>query len=1645
MTTPTAVHSNAFNFLGALQSGVDQRTGQYTLSINLPEIKSNSLNGPSLPLVLSFSPISRIDRGFGYGWNLYLTHFDINTQIISLRSGETFKVTEWDSVTSRAIIPEQRLDTFHLYDEGNNQYRVMHLSGEMEILVNQGTVAVPEEFYSAQGQKITLAYTDFQGEPFLNAITDSDDLPIVSIEREPNDDFVHIDIYPFSGGQGQPIARYSMELTGVDNHVTKIHLPSDDLASWAFEYRQVFECLCLEKVTTPTGGYEAITYDSQGHLHPASGTSPLPRVATHVVFPLFDQPPIENHYSYSDENFMGYGAGGFDWDDDGLDNLFKVNSDYTYHSTESLIVEGKAERIIERRFNRYHLLSHEVTTQNDHVHRVIYEYPLYSGQSFYQQMPYCQMPIKVKSTWYLANDINQLRSASTSTTYSHRGNVLSHTTEEGMVELYTYYSAKGEDSEGYFCPPDPEGFVHRVRDKKVMPAPTSTGEPANALLTRYSYMALPSLATERVDTFCVQESETLFEIKDELFFELQNKVVSYFDLPQDPLLHGRIQQEALTLNNNTTTTEYTYTRLDDLSVLEITETIKSELDPKTPLSKTLLRQVSLYTGLLQYTLEGDVALQYSYDALDRLIRQTVAPGTGVEASLSYAYALSVDGTQAKQVVTNADGIETHTYVDGLNRAVRTTLIDPGSPFTVERQTYSALYDVRGNLVRETEHDWIDDEERLSSSLIDYDDWGQQFCVTAADGVQTVEYNDPIGISVGTPPVKRATQTRYTQNKTTPQLISGLTISVFNAFKKPIKTEIYTANRTLISVDTYTYDGFGRCIETTDTAKLTTRFTYDAWSRLTSTTLPDLTQISSEYAAHSSGELRVATRVQPNNHLLEEYLAGEQKFDGFARLTQMTTGKRSELYDYVGGQNLISRLTKANGTPIDYTYDLRVTTQAATTHVAGEELSTFKYNAVNALMCSAINPEGTLTYHYNSHKQMISEKRTDNSGTTWETKFTYSLQGLPLSKTEDNGMRRIYEYDENARLLRVQQSEDDEDKALSVSFAYNNLGQLSQTITSDRAADTLLTVEIEYNDQGQEVLRSQTLNSEAPRILGQTWYPNNLLRTRELNSDGALLLKETFEYDARGRLRLHICEGDNLPKDRYGNAITRQTFRFDSLDNIQRCATTFADATTDLAQFTYDTEDKCRLLNVTHTHPSYPAAQAFEYDDNGNMLNDEQNQRLIYDSQGRLLQVEAVRDAQIIGRYRYDAHNQLITTQVGEQPETLRFYEGNRLSLSVQEGISTHFLTISGQPIGQQQAGDDTKTLVLLTDASHTVVGECLQNQLLTASYTAYGERSSEQNLQSLMAFNGEVRDEASGWYLLGKGYRAYNPQLMRFHSPDSMSPFGAGGLNPYAYCLGNPIALSDPTGHAGSGRNIRPKYVAPRSSGGGIGAWIGVIIGAVLLVATVIATVFFPPVAAMASSAASGFTGALSAVTSSTSVLMAAYAVSYWTTTIVTTIITAPTILEKTFVAIDAGLTSLEAISTATKNPTLSNVLDKANWTLLAADTTLGITRILNLDLTKAAISSGLRVTRNAQKSLAEFASIEAGVTTAVGDAKLFNPATSSTDAYTIDIYLKAPAIKPLNPWRLAKTPPEVEVSDKLMTTEKGVRDTRLGVHSKSK
>ncbi|WP_085588457.1 RHS repeat-associated core domain-containing protein [Pseudomonas sp. B14(2017)] len=89
------------------------------------------------------------------------------------------------------------------------------------------------------------------------------------------------------------------------------------------------------------------------------------------------------------------------------------------------------------------------------------------------------------------------------------------------------------------------------------------------------------------------------------------------------------------------------------------------------------------------------------------------------------------------------------------------------------------------------------------------------------------------------------------------------------------------------------------------------------------------------------------------------------------------------------------------------------------------------------------------------------------------------------------------------------------------------------------------------------------------------------------------------------------------------------------------------------------------------------------------------------------------------------------------------------------------------------------------------------------AYTPYGYLFESS---ALLGFNGERADPITGYYLLGNGRRAFNPILMRFNSPDSMSPFGLGEVNSYSYCLHDPLNYQDPSGNSRVGRFVSGLY-----------------------------------------------------------------------------------------------------------------------------------------------------------------------------------------------------------------------------------------------
>lgn len=106
----------------------------------------------------------------------------------------------------------------------------------------------------------------------------------------------------------------------------------------------------------------------------------------------------------------------------------------------------------------------------------------------------------------------------------------------------------------------------------------------------------------------------------------------------------------------------------------------------------------------------------------------------------------------------------------------------------------------------------------------------------------------------------------------------------------------------------------------------------------------------------------------------------------------------------------------------------------------------------------------------------------------------------------------------------------------------------------------------------------------------------------------------------------------------------------------------------------------------------------------------------------------------------------------------------------------------------------SRVLLLAPDQQQTILAELDRTGPNRLAYTPYGFQSGLLTAQSRLGFNGQLNERPTGWYHLGNGHRVYNPVLMRFHSPDRLSPFGKGGVNAYAYCGGSPINRVDPSG-----------------------------------------------------------------------------------------------------------------------------------------------------------------------------------------------------------------------------------------------------------
>jgi RHS repeat-associated protein len=370
----------------------------------------------------------------------------------------------------------------------------------------------------------------------------------------------------------------------------------------------------------------------------------------------------------------------------------------------------------------------------------------------------------------------------------------------------------------------------------------------------------------------------------------------------------------------------------------------------------------------------------------------------------------------------------------------------------------------------------------------------------------------------------------------------------------------------------------------------------------------------------------------------------------------------------------------------------------------------------------------------------------------------------------------------------------------------HLDESQRLTTTDSAGGQRVGITLQYDEFDRETLRRFDLNGVIQELtqayndvdgLVQRTLRECVVETygndqRTLKEDDGLLRDETYGYDPRGRLISYNCTGPQLPVDPYNKTIIRQTFSFSALDNLRTVITTF-EGGSNRAFYTYDAVDPTQLIKVINNHPDYPSEILLKYNKNGHLILDEASRTLDYDPLGRLSRVSGPSGG-APRSYSYTPVDTLAGMNE-ESGQEQRFYQGDQLANQIKGADSSTFIRGDEVVLAELKAGGDPKSLMLATDHKNSVFSEVGKTGRNDVAYSAYGHRAQDASVSSSLGYNGERREEQTGWYLLGNGYRAFNPVLMRFNSPDSWSPFGEGGLNAYAYCEGDSINNDDPTGH----------------------------------------------------------------------------------------------------------------------------------------------------------------------------------------------------------------------------------------------------------
>ncbi len=1383
-------YSQASNFNSMVEGGVDPRTGSFNVNMPLAHLVGNRNLGPSLALTLNYSQLSSTNQGFGYGVSLGFSNYDTETGFLQLSTGERYRVRpQMEEHNGRLSLEQHLLDTVH-FEMHDKIYKIVYKSGLVEWLTSSehsSVVKVPEKICTPAGHYLEIKWDYSTGNHFprLLKIIDQSNVELLKVDYSRYPILTELEIWPDKVGDAYKLTlefKLSDHLTKLKHHGLK---PKSDL-EWTFEYEE--DRNLLREIHTPTGLIERIEYCSseEGHQFPESAhLLRIPYVTMHTKIPGQRQPKIETSYTYSKQNYLGYDGNSTETWGANADYLYSVLSSYSYHSQATTEAEvatdnGNTEMhssIKEFHYNNFHLLTKEIIWEGDCKCITDTVYYAKIGAALVDQTPQFQLPKTVTVTYQQgAGDQRKTRSEITKTNFDDSGNMIRQEAPDGIITTWTYYPAQGKEGG---APAEPNGFVRLLEKEESLPENDTSGSLKQSKI--YTYEKL--LAEDKKMLAVVLKSTTELNGGAKL-----REVINHYDVNQKSPEFGRI----INITNNIFSDNISYKTTQaftfSYSGNELTQTLTTTTHDN--LTITATQRQSCWSGRILSTsdTQGNDT-HYTYDGLGRILTKTYLPmDQKYRNQTVYTYSLTdQDGTRPSTKITDHEGNWTCTWFDGLGRMIRKACSDPLSPsdatvnFFIETRTY----DGRGRLASITTQDRLppskpDQEPQITTTTktFIYDQWDQVIQTNHSKGYEERTVYDPIAR-------RKRIQLKSTTKHGGQQKKLSKQVTHYNVQNLPEKISYHDNENKEIASTRATYNALGQLLTFTDELNCQTTYFYDQWGRVYSTQFPDgevTTAVVKSYAPNSAEE-RI-TEIKVNNAS-----QGTQKFDGLGRLTSSSSGGRTTQFTYQPGIQVPSTILTADGKTINYDYLPKLNNVVEKIQVDQIEQA-FTYHPITAAVRTITEKDSnTRTLEYTKSGFLKKEKFKSQDGQEKISQYPdYSLCGVPLKYSDISNSEQALTYNNHGQLKEIN------DPNISVTISYDEFDRIvSWAVTDKSNQNSVLTTTLTLDDFNREVKR--VISGADTLEIQQIYFENGMLKQRKTQRGDIILRDERFTYDNRKRLWGYHCSGSALPFDAYGKAITKQSFSYDTLSNIIKCKTHF-DGQEDIAEFHYKNDkDRTQLTKVTHTHADYPQTIALEYDPAGRLIKDEAGRVLKYDALGRLIKVGG--GGTPGGHYQYDGLNTLVA-QASAQGETKElYYQGSALVNEAIRGTnhSTRYLRVGETCVAQHRSGTSEETSLVATDAKNSILLACQGNNKQDYVYSPYGYRQPKTTDKVTLGYNGERLDLVSGTSHLGNGYRAYNPVLMRFNTPDSWSPFGAGGINPYAYCEGDPINGSDPSGH----------------------------------------------------------------------------------------------------------------------------------------------------------------------------------------------------------------------------------------------------------